>query len=167
MTLWMFCPSSHCHVSLYKILIYTFYKRLCFFKGRISTHELINSKWNLIYGLDHKIAEDKRYPSPTKKNIQAALKWLVKDSQSGDSLVFYFSGHGLRQPDFYEDELDGFDETICPVDFKTEGMILDNEINDSIVRPLKKGVTLHAIIDACHSGTILDLPYVFNIKEYV
>lgn len=81
--------------------------------------------------------------------------------------MFYFSGHGLRQPDFYEDELDGFDETICPVDFKTEGMILDNEINDSIVRPLKKGVTLHAIIDACHSGTILDLPYVYNIKEYV
>ncbi|KAM7478981.1 hypothetical protein LguiA_027194 [Lonicera macranthoides] len=111
------------------------------------------------------LAEDERYHHPTKKNIQAALKWLVKDCQSGDSLVFYFSGHGLRQPDFYQDEHDGFDETICPVDFKTEGMILDNEINDTIVRPLKKGVTLHAIIDACHSGTILDLPLIYNIKE--
>ncbi|KAF8377318.1 hypothetical protein HHK36_030693 [Tetracentron sinense] len=38
-------------------------------------------------------------------------------------------------------------------------MILDDEINATIVRPLPKGVKLHAIIDACHSGTILDLPY--------
>ncbi|KAG6652856.1 hypothetical protein CIPAW_05G034600 [Carya illinoinensis] len=95
--------------------------------------------------------------SPTKKNIQESLKWLVEGSESGDSLVFYFSGHGLRQPDFNDDEKDGFDETICPVDFMQEGMILDNEINSTIVRPLKKGITLHAIVDACHSGTVLDL----------
>ncbi|XP_059446491.1 metacaspase-1-like [Corylus avellana] len=101
---------------------------------------------------------------PTKKNIQEALKWLVEGSESGDSLVFYFSGHGLRQPDFNNDERDGFDETICPVDFVQEGMILDNDINSTIVRPLKKGVTLHAIVDACHSGTILDLEYIYNPK---
>ncbi|XP_059446493.1 metacaspase-1-like [Corylus avellana] len=101
---------------------------------------------------------------PTKKNIQEALKWLVEGSESGDSLVFYFSGHGLRQPDFNNDERDGFDETICPVDFVQEGMILDNDINSTIVRPLKKGVTLHAIVDACHSGIILDLEYTYNPK---
>nr|XP_023881580.1 metacaspase-1-like isoform X2 [Quercus suber]POE74092.1 metacaspase-1 [Quercus suber] len=100
--------------------------------------------------------------SPTKKNIQESLKWLVEGSESGDSLVFYFSGHGLRQPDFNDDERDGFDETICPVDFMQEGMILDNEINSTIVWPLKKGVTLHAIVDACHSGTILDLEYIYK-----
>ena len=107
------------------------------------------------------------HPRPTRRNIQEALKWLVKDNQHGDSLVFYFSGHGLRQPDFFDDELDGFDETICPLDFRTAGMIIDNEINDTIVRPLKNGVKLHAIIDACHSGTILDLPHVYGTKEYV
>ncbi|CAK9163134.1 unnamed protein product [Ilex paraguariensis] len=99
---------------------------------------------------------------PTKKNILEALKWLVRDNQAGDSLVFYFSGHGLRQPDFKDDELDGFDETICPVDFLKEGMILDNEINELIIRPLKPDAKLHAIIDACHSGTVLDLPFVYN-----
>ncbi|WCJ18723.1 metacaspase 1 [Euphorbia peplus] len=99
---------------------------------------------------------------PTKKNIQTALKWLVEDCRDGDSLVFYFSGHGLRQPDFDNDERDGFDETICPVDFVEQGMILDNDINSTIVWPLPKGVTLHAIVDACHSGTILDLVYVYN-----
>ncbi|KAI3805092.1 hypothetical protein L1987_27139 [Smallanthus sonchifolius] len=105
------------------------------------------------------------YPHPTKRNIQEALRWLVKDNQPGDSLVFYFSGHGLRQPDLFDDEIDGFDETICPLDFKTAGMIVDNEINDTIVRPLKSGVKLHAIIDACHSGTILDLPHVYSMKK--
>ncbi|KAH7518605.1 hypothetical protein FEM48_Zijuj09G0189000 [Ziziphus jujuba var. spinosa] len=72
------------------------------------------------------------------------------------------TGHGLRQPDFKDDERDGFDETICPVDFVQEGMILDNDINTDIVKPLKKGVTLHAIVDACQSGTILDLVHVYD-----
>jgi len=99
---------------------------------------------------------------PTKKNIQNSFKWLVEDCMAGDSLVFYFSGHGVRQFDFDSDESDGFDETICPVDFVEVGTIRDDEIKSAIVRPLKKGVTLNAIVDACHSGTVLDLPYVYN-----
>lgn len=79
--------------------------------------------------------------------------------------MFYFSGHGLRQPDFKNDEIDGFDETICPVDFTEQGMIFDNDINTTIVRPLEKGVTLHAIVDACHSGTVLDLELVYDLKK--
>ncbi|CAL5377708.1 unnamed protein product [Camellia sinensis] len=86
--------------------------------------------------------------------------------KSGDSLVFYFSGHGLRQPDFDMDENDDYDETICPSDFMTAGMILDNDINNTIVKPLKDGVKLHAIIDACHSGTSLDLEHVYDRKQY-
>ncbi|KAK8312024.1 hypothetical protein V6Z12_D01G012000 [Gossypium hirsutum] len=99
---------------------------------------------------------------PTKANIENCLKWLVNGCQKGDSLVFYYSGHGLRQPDFNDDELDGFDETICPVDFLREGMIVDNDIYATIVKPLSEGVTLHAIVDACHSGTILDLEHVYE-----
>ncbi|KAI4318467.1 hypothetical protein MLD38_032168 [Melastoma candidum] len=101
--------------------------------------------------------------SPTRKNILESLKWLVKDSTPGDSLLFFFSGHGLRYPESVKgDELDGFDESICPVDFVREGVIRDNEINSIIVEPLKEGVKLHAIIDACHSGTIPDLPYEYD-----
>jgi hypothetical protein len=50
------------------------------------------------------------------------------------------------------------------LDFMQEGMILDNDINSTIVQPLKKDVTLHAIVDACHSGTILDLECIYNPK---
>ncbi|XP_048227279.1 metacaspase-1 [Ricinus communis] len=103
--------------------------------------------------------------TPTKRNIQKSLNWLVEDCRAGDSLVFYFSGHGVRQPDFNKDEQDGFDETICPVDFLEEGMIFDNDINSTIVWPLPRGVTLHAIVDACHSGTILDLVRVYDREK--
>ncbi|XP_052881263.1 metacaspase-1-like isoform X2 [Gossypium arboreum] len=99
---------------------------------------------------------------PTKANIETCLKWLVNDCQKGDSLVFFYSGHGSQQPDFNQDERDGFDETICPVNFLREGMIVDNDIYATIVKPLSEGVTLHAIVDACHSGTILDLEHVYE-----
>ncbi|KAK6945747.1 hypothetical protein RJ641_013291 [Dillenia turbinata] len=71
----------------------------------------------------------------TRKNMLDSLNWLVEESQLGDSLLFYFSGHCLKQPDFNNDGLDGFDETICPVDFRTEGMIIDNDFNRKIVKP--------------------------------
>ncbi|XP_021618793.2 metacaspase-1-like [Manihot esculenta] len=44
-----------------------------------------------------------------------------------------------------------------------EGMIIDNYINSTIVWPLPKGVTLHAIVDASNSST-LDLVYVYKRK---
>lgn len=88
-----------------------------------------------------------------------ALYWLVLGCKPGDSLVFHFSGHGAQQRNTFGDEKDGMDETICPVDFEVNGMIVDDQINEAIVRPLGPGVRLHAIIDACHSGTVLDLPW--------
>jgi hypothetical protein len=51
------------------------------------------------------------------------------------------------------------DETILPTDFKKAGVIVDDDLNAMMVRPLAPGVTLHALIDACHSGTAMDLPY--------
>ena len=33
-----------------------------------------------------------------------------------------------------------------------------------LVQPLRPGVRLHALIDACHSGTAIDLPYIARIR---
>jgi len=33
------------------------------------------------------------------------------------------------------------------------------------VNPLPQGVKLHAIIDACHSGSVLDLPYQATVRQ--
>jgi hypothetical protein len=51
------------------------------------------------------------------------------------------------------------DETILPTDYKRAGQIVDDELNEKLVKPLMAGVTLHALMDCCHSGTALDLPY--------
>ncbi|GFP98706.1 metacaspase-3 [Phtheirospermum japonicum] len=102
---------------------------------------------------------------PTKKNIRGAMRWLVQGCQPGDSLVFHYSGHASQVRDRDGDELDGFDESLLPVDYETEGRILDDEINATIVRPLPRGATLHSIVDTCFSGTFLDLPNVCRINR--
>ncbi|KAK4848789.1 hypothetical protein QYF36_017361 [Acer negundo] len=99
------------------------------------------------------------YRIPTKANMMMAMYWLVQGCQPGDSLVFHFSGHGSQQWNYSGEEADGFDETLVPLDYETQGMIVDDEINATLVRPLPPGVRLHALMDCCHSGTALDLPY--------
>ncbi|XP_061999198.1 metacaspase-1-like [Rosa rugosa] len=115
------------------------------------------------------LTEEETHPHkiPYKNNIRRALCWLVQGCQPGDSLLFYFSGHGSRQRNYHGDEVDGYDETLCPLDFETQGMIVDDEINAAIVRPIPHGVKLHAIIDSCHSGTILDLPCLCRMDRLV
>ncbi|KAL2902111.1 Metacaspase-1, partial [Bienertia sinuspersici] len=105
------------------------------------------------------------YRIPTRDNIRMAMAWLVAGCRAGDSLVFHYSGHGSQQRNLNGDEVDGYDETLCPLDFQTRGMIVDDEINDTLVKPLLPGVKLHAIIDACHSGTMLDLPFLCRMNE--
>jgi hypothetical protein len=43
---------------------------------------------------------------------------------------------------------------VC-ADYKSAGQIVDDELNQLLVRPLPPGVNLHAVIDACHSGTVM------------
>ncbi|XP_051132195.1 metacaspase-1-like [Andrographis paniculata] len=102
---------------------------------------------------------------PTKSNMRKALQWLVHGCHSGDSLVFHYSGHASQQLDYDRDEVDGYDEALWPVDHHFTGTIVDDEINETIVRSLPPGVKLHAIVDACHSGTILDLQYVCRMNR--
>ncbi|TIB76974.1 hypothetical protein E3Q22_03261 [Wallemia mellicola] len=99
---------------------------------------------------------------PTKKNMFKAMRWLVKGAKLNDALFFHYSGHG--------DERDGYDETVFPVDFQKltyvhTGHILDDTLHDELVRPLPAGCRLTAIFDSCHSGTALDLPFIFLISD--
>ena len=41
---------------------------------------------------------------------------------------------------------------------------MDDEIHHIVVRPLAPGVRLTAIFDSCHSGSVLDLPYIYSTK---
>jgi hypothetical protein len=110
------------------------------------------------------LTDDQRDPNylPTKMNIMNAMGWLSRGAQPGDILFWHFSGHGAQEPDKNGIEEDGMNETIVPLDFKTAGQIPDNDIFRALVQPLPSGVRLTAIMDCCHSGTGLDLPWTYQ-----
>lgn len=92
---------------------------------------------------------------PTRDNILNAFRQLLTNAVAGDVLVFEFSGHGMSIRDKNREEIDGYDESIVSKDMK---IILDDEFKSLLVH-LKKDVTLFALIDSCHSGTMFDLKY--------
>jgi hypothetical protein len=70
-------------------------------------------------------------------------------------------GHGGKLKDQDGDEEDGYDETLVPLDYVEAGQIRDDDLYDILVAPMKKGVFATCIMDCCHSGTVLDLPFTF------
>jgi hypothetical protein len=99
---------------------------------------------------------------PTKANILREFTRLLATAVPGDCLLFAFSGHGSQVNDKNGDETDGKDEGLFTLDNK---LIIDDELNLIIKRYLKPGVTLFALTDCCHSGTIMDLKY--NYVDYL
>lgn len=57
---------------------------------------------------------------------------------------------------------DGFDETLIPLDYKDNGQITDDTLYELLVDGFKKGVYVTFLIDCCHSGSVLDLPFEFT-----
>ncbi|KAF2870975.1 caspase domain-containing protein [Massariosphaeria phaeospora] len=112
------------------------------------------------------LTDDQQNPmsQPTKANILRAMHWLVKDARPNDSLFFHYSGHGGQTKDLDGDEDDGYDEVVYPVDFRTAGHIVDDEMHRIMVGSLQPGVRLTAIFDSCHSGSALDLPYLYSTQ---
>jgi metacaspase-1 len=103
--------------------------------------------------------------SPTKANIFSAMTWLVDGASAGDSCFFFFAGHGHHMIDVDGDEISGMDQVLIPIDFKSAGCILDDLIYERLVRGVAPGVRLTAVVDACKSGTVLDLPFLYQYPE--
>jgi hypothetical protein len=82
-------------------------------------------------------------------------------SNSGDTAIFYFSGHGAQAPDQSGDEGGGYDEILLPADAAgwkgsigaVENALLDDELQDWAAGLLARGVRVVGVIDACHSAT--------------
>jgi|694.fasta_scaffold36332_3 hypothetical protein len=95
----------------------------------------------------------------TRAAILAGIDELVDRSTSGDTILFYFAGHGGRIVDSLEqDQASGSNSTILPHDARdpeapTRGDILDRELRDRIDRASARGVNVVTIFDSCHSGT--------------
>lgn len=103
---------------------------------------------------------------PTKQNIITAIRTFITNSFNGDTLYIHYSGHGSQVESLSGAEIDCLDEAIIPLDYKTNGIITDDELRNLIVVPLlNKKIKVRIVFDCCHSGTALDLKHNLMIRD--
>lgn len=134
------------------------------------TKKIINFLKNRCGYLDKNIIllTDDTAQKPTKSNIINAINSFVQKATKGNfkELWFSYSGHGTYTWNYGGDrEADYKDEALVPIDYKESGLILDDYLNSNLVRLLPKDAKLFSIIDACHSGTSLDLPFIYRTQN--
>lgn len=109
---------------------------------------------------DHENDPEHKYlDCPTKENILIKIRELITSAKYGDELYIHYSGHGSTTVDLNGDESTGYDETIVGADM---AQISDDELNKIMIRELPAGVKLRAIFDSCHSGSVLDMTYIYD-----
>jgi hypothetical protein len=108
------------------------------------------------------LMDDGIHTEPTKANIIDAYKTIIAQAEENDAIFLHYSGHGTKLRDDDGDESDGYDEALVPRDFQTNGMIRDDDLYELLLKNLPDGVHMTSLMDCCHSGTILDLPYLFK-----
>lgn len=104
---------------------------------------------------------------PHRAEILAELDRLAEVVEKGDTVMFYYSGHGSVQPvnpdiPQEEPEADGQDQVILPgdvgaysmIDRSIKNAIVDNELAVRFDAIRAKGAFIWAVVDACHSGTV-------------
>jgi metacaspase-1 len=123
-------------------------------QGCINDVTNVRSILKTYFGLsngDIRVLTDSR---ATKENILVRLNKMVKSAQTGDNLIFHFSGHGSQIRDREGDELsDRMDELICPWDMNWEDGFITDDMFREILQQLKKNVRMEILLDCCHSGT--------------
>ncbi|KAL7478671.1 hypothetical protein ACHAW6_004429, partial [Cyclotella cf. meneghiniana] len=120
-----------------------------------------------VHGFDEEnitvLLDDGDHVEPTYANIVNAYKKVIEESSDGDAIFLHYSGHGTKlRDDDRGEEADGYDEALCPRDFASAGMLRDDDLYDILVKGCPDGVHMVSLMDCCHSGTIMDLPYVFR-----
>lgn len=99
---------------------------------------------------------------PTLRNIINSINWFVSGLRAGDTLFFYYSGHGTSVLDRNGDEIDKKDEALVPLDYTMSGVLLDDWIFTNFIKRIPQNVTLYSFFDCCCSGTMTDIKY--NIR---
>jgi len=92
-------------------------------------------------------------------NIMNAVCNLTNGVTNGDTLFFYYSGHGTSIGNLHSCFKNEQDDAIIPNDYTSTGFITDDWLYNNLTSKVPSGVTLWAFTDCCHSGTMLDLKY--------
>lgn len=89
--------------------------------------------------------------------IQKCFEKVLEISARENVVIFFhYSGHGYQICDINGDETDGFDEIFLG------HTMTDDYIWDNLISKLPKNSHIFATMDACHSGSGMDMPYVWR-----
>jgi hypothetical protein len=119
---------------------------------------------------DIQLLTDNTAMKPTKQNIINSINMLVKrvKETQAKEVWFSYSGHGSYLSCYSSvEEKDNQDEALVPLDYNQSGLIRDDVLYEILVKQLPLDCHLFSIIDACHSGTALDLPYLYRLDSGV
>lgn len=117
------------------------------------------TQWSVFFAKERNIRDVRVLMEATRAEIMGALHDMALNSDAYERVLVTYSGHGSTVPDTNRDEADGYDETICPVDFMTTGMITDDDLSEAFAQ---FACEIVFISDSCHSGSILDAPYMYE-----
>ena len=97
----------------------------------------------------------------TRANMRAGIEWLAQNARADDLAVFFYSGHGARFVDQDSDELDNYDEFLCPYDTGVNGsvetFIRDDELREWLEAVVDQTDRFAILLDSCHSGDAVRL----------
>jgi hypothetical protein len=106
---------------------------------------------------NYRVITDRSDIKPTKQNILAGFDWLVADLQPGQNVYFHFSGHGDLITDVNGIRPSKQNCCIYAINAGRLETILDKEI--PLEKNLPEGSKCISVMDACHSGTAMELRY--------
>lgn len=91
----------------------------------------------------------------TRSAILDALVKRIGASAAGDTLIFFYSGHGAIAADATQEQAYGIHGTIVPHDGRGPGIadIFDSELKLLIDDANARGVNVVTLFDSCNSGT--------------
>ena len=95
----------------------------------------------------------------TEDNIMKGIDKLTVGCKAGDTLFFYYSGHGAPVANTQNADKGEQDDALIPTDYTKNGVIVDDWLYTNLAMKVPEGVTLWAFADCCHSGTMFDLKY--------
>ncbi|KAJ7801308.1 caspase domain-containing protein [Mycena olivaceomarginata] len=100
---------------------------------------------------------------PTHDNILAAIAKLVQDVKEGDRVYFHYAGLQISSQWSGTGRKDGINKCLPALD----GLMIVDELHETLVRPLPSSSHLVAVLDTCHSGSLIDVTHFRCNRVYV
>jgi hypothetical protein len=99
---------------------------------------------------------------PTKSMMTRLLRELVLSTHRMQihQIFISYSGHGMNVGSNVKDD------ALVPLDFRTQGIITDYELA-ALIRQVHPRTDVVVLVDACHSGSMCNLPYVYSPVGFV